>query len=156
MARIDSPYFLTQTRPLRPMGRVREKAALVKVDKTGLVIAQSEPLRDRIYLDWFAFLPCAICGAVGECVGHHLECRGTGYKTSDDRCVPLCPVHHVNGDCAIHNFRGRGGHAAYWQLHGIDADLMAAWLREQFLANKDDLEAAHEIIRKCGPQEWMR
>jgi hypothetical protein len=135
------------------MGREKKKLTLVKVDKTELTIPQREPLRDRAYLDWGWLLPCSICGLVGESVFHHFKFDrrgGTGYRESDDRTAPLCQGHHTVGTDAVHNFNGH--ESEWWNYFGIDADLLAAWLRESYLMDPKDIEHAAHVIEQCRPR----
>lgn len=145
MARIDSPYFLTQTRPLRPMGRKKEPKRFGGVDKTNLAIAQVEPWRDPDYLVWIRALPSAVSGK-SPCVAAHVRIGWNwgAEKPHDHWAVPLTDEEHK----AQHAMSEK----RFWQEHGIDVLLLRAWLYEVWLAG-GDLDAAAAVISKCRRAE---
>jgi len=79
---------------------------------------------------------------------------GMGMRESDDRVVPLNVGYHTLRPDALHRFNGH--ERQWWEQWGIDADLLAAWLRESYIRDPRDIEAAIAIIHKCRPSAWMR
>jgi len=78
--------------------------------------------RSRTYLMHVASLGCLICGR--ESQAHHLIHRvghGVGLKASDDKTIPLCPVHHSE-------LHANGNEQRYLEEHGIDGPAEAARL----------------------------
>ena len=65
-------------------------------------------------------LPCCICGAPGPCEAHHpIHDRFGTRKSSDFDVIPLCPIHHRIGECAIHNGKER-----WRERYGNDYDFV--------------------------------
>ncbi len=53
-----------------------------------------KPARSRVYLVFIREKACCHCRANGPSDPHHYGARGTGQKTDDFRCVPLCRKCH--------------------------------------------------------------
>lgn len=61
-------------------------------------------------------LGCVVCKQ--PAVPHHVNERGHGRETKDDRwIVGLCPIHHNMGDDSYHML---GSNTLFYQAHGID------------------------------------
>lgn len=76
------------------------------------------------YQKWIREQPCAICYTDQNVVAHHqvgTKQRGTGYKESDYRTIPLCNLCHG----ALHQI----GHLSWEQNHGVtQSELVANYL----------------------------
>lgn len=92
---------------LRPFGRMKQK-----------------PSKQPKHLARVAGMGCLVCH--GPAVIHHVNERGHGRETKDDRYVtPLCALHHNMGNDSIHLL---GSNARFFQVHGIDLAKEADWL----------------------------
>jgi hypothetical protein len=64
----------------------------------GNPISKDEPVRSEEYRRIVASLPCKHCGIVGYSQAAHPNAgKGTGTKTDDRACFPLCTVHPSPG-----------------------------------------------------------
>jgi hypothetical protein len=143
--RCEHPDFLLQPPILRSMGREARKIKSIKVDKTDLMIAQADPLRDEPYRRWIAALPCCVCGGINVQCAHvrYGVAGGTGYKPGDDRTVPLCLACHLEQGEAERKF---------WARHLINPVRLAGRLRAQYLIAPKNYEAAVLIVIQCRPR----
>lgn len=93
--------------------RVRPSSSLAKLPPR---------IVDKKHVAFLHQLPCVLCGAL-EVHVHHLRrasSRRGQYKSGDDACLPLCPLHHNMGDQSLHGQEGEGvKEAQYFRLHGL-------------------------------------
>ena len=78
-----------------------------------------KPLRNRVHRQWVATHRCSVLGCWDDDVqAHHVKIGnlkaggGIGVKPGDERCVPLCQLHH-------HELDSVTGEADFWATHGI-------------------------------------
>lgn len=96
-------------RRTRPMDRGSKRLAQSELRRSGS-LARHVPMKRRnaprqredfvrVYHSWqrrtfIASLPCAACGGIGPCQGHHIENDGAGRKAHYTKIIPLCvPCH---------------------------------------------------------------
>lgn len=78
------------------------------------------PLDDPAYLNFIRSLPCAICTLLrgrqsGRTEAAHVGQRGLGQKCSDHETIPLCHLHHREGEHAHHRIGKR-----FWSFWSLD------------------------------------
>lgn len=59
---------------------------------------KNQRIRSEKYRRYIASKPCLICEQESQAAHISVGNYGRGIKASDDKCVPLCPVHHAEMD----------------------------------------------------------
>lgn len=83
-----------------------------------------KPLRDAEYLAFVRSHVCCLCTSP-EVVPHHVGTGGTGQKTDDYRCVPLCTECHTQAHNPTKSV-DLAERKAFFQAEIID--LLVEWL----------------------------
>lgn len=93
--------------------------------------AKRHPIRDKAYLDHLRDQSCVVTGERG-CDPMHLGTRGTGLKSSDDECLPVCH--------RLHDLGHREGEVSMFRQCAPDwliRDALRAYARECYQQWKD-------------------
>lgn len=99
-----------------PLEKTRSRRRGPPIDKSKLVIAEPERLRDKRYLRLVAEEPSVISGRRPVQV-HHLKAqlKARGLKTTDTLVLPLTPDEHDE----VEKFTSWPAELAWWQSKGI-------------------------------------
>jgi len=78
---------------------------------------------DPEYLNWIRTLPCLVCALFkrlqfGCTEAAHVGQRGLGQKCSDREAIPLCRLHHREGEHAHHRLGKRFW--VFWKLNRME------------------------------------
>jgi len=81
--------------------------------------------RDAAYLEYIRSLPCCVCPLdapqTSPTEAAHVGPRGLSQKCPDRETLPLCALHHREGQFSQHSM-GK----MFWAHHGLDRDLLLA------------------------------
>lgn len=73
--------------------------------------------RSQDYMAYIRTLPCLACGITGETINaHHIYSEALSLKCSDFLTIPICYIHHVGGNDAIHKI-GTKNFCVKFNLH---------------------------------------
>lgn len=84
-----------------------------------------KPVRDPEYRRFVKKLPCAVCLKTWNVDPCHTGGHGTGQKSCDLSCIPLCRKHHDEFDAAPRSFA---------EKHGLDVPALIAKLNQFYAA----------------------
>ena len=93
--------------------------------------------QNRKYLDWLKSQPCVICGMVPSDPAHQpSRWNGTGIKSPDTYCLPLCRRCHEREHRGHTTFWGQalmepGEHNIREVIHSICLEYFTRFLSEQ-------------------------
>jgi len=96
---------------------------------------KEKPAKQKAHMARVASLPCLVCG--GRATIHHVTASAHvmgRLPRSDERVVPLCPMHHqkvydpkANNPVSVEAL----GHRGFFKKHGIDLLAEAEFLRTE-------------------------
>jgi len=99
---------------------------------------EPKPWRSKEYRDFIDSKPCIVPGCRRKATHHHQPRKGecNRPKVGDDRCLPICLRHHVDGGLPNlpGNYHGMGEITgwAFYSLYDIDVEAEIKKLNEEF------------------------
>jgi hypothetical protein len=86
----------------------------------GPIYRGRKPVRNEAYKRFIRSIPCVVCLKYGQIEACHTGPHGTGQKSSDLSCIPLCHTHHRASDDSLHKL----GPVRFQEHHRLEfADL---------------------------------
>lgn len=87
--------------------------------------------RDAAYLDYIRSLPCCVCALdtpqTTPTEAAHVGPRGLSQKCPDRETIPLCALHHREGQFSQHRM-GR----MFWSHYGLNLEVLLAMYQAHY------------------------
>lgn len=102
--------------------------------------------KDPAYLDYIRSLPCCVCVTLGASQtslteSAHVGPRGMSQKCPDRETLPLCALHHRDGQFSQHAM-GK----MFWAHHDLGRDELLAMYQENYDGRSHSTISAREMF----------